>query len=45
MSDDFNTSDARFKKFMREFYSPMQHWRLMKFIEYIKGFWNSWRDK
>lgn len=38
MSEDF-------KKFMREFYSPMQHWRIMKFIEHMKAFLYSWKDK
>ena len=33
MSEDF-------KKFMREFYSPMQHWRIMKFIDHMKQFWS-----
>ena len=31
------------KQFMREFYSPMQHWRIMKFIEHMKEFFNSWK--
>ena len=32
------------KQFMREFYSPMQHWRIMKFIEHMKLFLTSWKS-
>lgn len=38
MSDDF-------KQFMREFFSPLQHWRMMKIIEHMQAFFNSWKDK
>ena len=38
MSDDF-------KKFLREFYSPMQHWRIMKFIDHMKAFFSSYKDR
>lgn len=31
------------KQFLREFYSPMQHWRIMKFIEHMKAFLTSWK--
>lgn len=41
---DFNGGQDRFKQFMREFYSPLQHWRLMKLVEYTKAFFNSWRS-
>lgn len=30
-------------EFVREFFSQLQHWRLMKFIEHSEAFWNSWR--
>ena len=32
------------KQFLREFYSPMQHWRIMKFIDYMKAFLTSWKS-
>ena len=35
MSDDF-------KKFLREFYSQQQYWRIMKFIEHIKEVFKKW---
>lgn len=35
MSDDF-------KDFMRQYYSKMQHWRLMKIIEHWTNFLRSW---
>ncbi len=31
------------KQMLREMFSQMQHWRLMKMIEHTKEFFNSWR--
>ncbi len=33
------------KQFIREFWSQRQHWRMMKFIEHMNGFFNAWRAK
>lgn len=33
------------KQFIREFWSQMQHWRLIKFVEHMSEFFNSWRSK
>ena len=42
MSENVDGGTDRFKQFMREFYSQRQHWRIMKFIEHTKAFFNSW---
>lgn len=34
-----------FVLFMREFWSKRQHWRLMKAVEHMTEFFNSWRAK
>lgn len=31
------------KQFLREFYSPLQHLRIMRFIDHMKAFFNSWK--
>ena len=38
MSDEF-------KKFMREFYSPLQHYRLVGILKSIKQFWSDLKWK
>ena len=36
-------NDDDFKKFMREFFSPLQRWRFYGIIDSIKDFFRSWK--
>ena len=32
-------------EFTRQFFSKLQHWRMMKIIEHTKAFWESFKWK